>query len=133
MGEGYCDKIFYLTPKTATRKEAFSAMAKLYSGGSRLRTVIISAKEQVCLCGTRRFSHSGNPCNGAECELAAGYYDRAEAAVFELLSKQSGFTLQSIMDTALKYRVCPYELSHDLSEYCDIIICDYNYVFDPSV
>jgi DNA excision repair protein ERCC-2 len=27
--------------------------------------------------------------------------------------------------------VCPYEFSLDISLYCDLIICDYNYAFDP--
>ena len=34
---------------------------------------------------------------------------------------------------AKSHRVCPYELSLDLSELCELVICDYNYVFDPAV
>ena len=34
---------------------------------------------------------------------------------------------------AQKYIVCPFELSLDVSMYCDGIICDYNYMFDPRV
>ena len=37
------------------------------------------------------------------------------------------------MGVAQKYKVCPYELSLDLSLLCDVIICDYNYVFDPII
>ena len=33
----------------------------------------------------------------------------------------------------MRHKVCPYELSLDLSELCDVVICDYNYVFDPIV
>ena len=33
--------------------------------------------------------------------------------------------------TARQYQVCPFELSLELSELADCIICDYNYVFDP--
>jgi Rad3-related DNA helicase len=29
--------------------------------------------------------------------------------------------------------ICPFELQLDLSLYCDVIICDYNYLFDPMV
>ena len=29
--------------------------------------------------------------------------------------------------------MCPFELQLDLSLYCDVIICDYNYLFDPLV
>lgn len=133
LGGGMVDKIFYLTAKSSTRREAYRAAGKLFEGGARLRTVVITSKEQVCACGAAISGKRENLCNPVDCEFAAGYYDRAENAVFELLSRQYGFSRQIIREVALKYRVCPYELSLDLSEYCDIIICDYNYVFDPIV
>ncbi len=133
LGAGYADKIFYLTAKSSTRREAYRAAGKLFEGGARLRTVVITAKEQVCLCGARITGARDNLCDPKICEFANGYYDRVEDAVFELLSRQNGFTRQIISEVAKKYRICPYELSLDLSEYCDIIICDYNYIFDPMV
>ena len=133
LGAGYADKIFYLTAKSSTRREAYRAAGKLFEGGAHLRTVVITAKEQVCLCGARITGKREDLCDPAVCEFARGYYDRADDAIFELLSRQNGFTRQMIREVALKYRICPYELSLDLSEYCDIIICDYNYVFDPMV
>ena len=133
LGAGYADKIFYLTAKSSTRREAYRAAGKLFEAGARLRTVVITAKEQVCLCGARITGTNENLCDPTTCDYASGYYDRVDDAVFELLSRQNGFTRQIISEVAQKYRVCPYELSLDLSEYCDIIICDYNYVFDPMV
>ena len=32
-----------------------------------------------------------------------------------------------------KHQVCPFELSLDMAVYCEVIICDYNYAFDPRV
>ena len=133
LGEGRADKVFYLTAKASTRREAYRAAGKLFEGGARLRTVVITAKEQVCMCGARIAGVSGNMCEPEKCEFAAGYYDKVKDAIFELLSRQNGFTRQIICEVAKKYRICPYELSLDLSEYCDIIICDYNYAFDPMV
>lgn len=133
LGAGYADKIFYLTAKSSTRREAYRAAGKLFEGGAHLRTAVITAKDQVCLCGAKITGKSDDLCDGEMCEFARGYYDRADDAIFELLSRQNGFTRQIIREVALKYRICPYELSLDLSEYCDIIICDYNYVFDPMV
>ena len=132
LGEGYCDKIFYLTPKTATRKEAFSAMARLYSSGTRLKTVIITAKEQICPCATL-INGKKRPCTGDTCEYARGYYDRIDGALQEILSNYTGFSRSLIFEVAMRHKVCPYELSLDLSELCDVVICDYNYVFDPIV
>ena len=135
LGEGYCDKIFYLTPKSSTRKEAFSAMSKLYFSGTPLRTVIISAKEQICplgefnaLDGKRR-----RACSAEACGYANQYYDRLDGALSEMLENYTGYSQGLISQTAKKYNVCPYELSLDLSELCDVVICDYNYAFDPMV
>ena len=49
----------------------------------------------------------------------------------ELLLNNS-FTYKYLRETGRKYSICPFELCLDLSEYCDVIICDYNYVFNPS-
>jgi Rad3-related DNA helicase len=68
-----------------------------------------------------------------ECPYAAGYYDRAPDAVYELLTTGRGYSRTRIAEIAAKYKVCPYELSLDVSEHCDVIIGDYNYVFDPMV
>ncbi|MBQ9783263.1 MAG: ATP-dependent DNA helicase [Clostridia bacterium] len=134
LGEGYADQIFYLTAKASTRREAYLASGRLFEHGTRLRTVVITAKEQICMCGARLAGQSNrNLCNPQDCEYARGYYDRVDGAIWDLLDSKNGYPRQLICETAKKHRVCPYELSLDLSEYCDIIICDYNYAFDPSV
>lgn len=134
LGEGRIDKIFYLTAKNSTGREAYRAAAKLKEAGVTLRTVMIAAKEQVCRCPAKAAGLGGrNFCNPNDCPLARGYYDRAPAAIEELLSEGCGFPTRRILEVANRHGVCPYELSLDLSEYCEIIICDYNYAFDPSV
>ena len=35
-------------------------------------------------------------------------------------------------EQARKWKVCPHEMSLDVSEWVDAVICDYNYVFDPN-
>ena len=132
LGEGHCDKIFYLTPKNSTRKEAFSAMSKLYASGTPLRTVMISAKEQICPFGSLN-GRKGKRCSAETCEYADGYYSRLDRALCEMLENYTGYSSGLISQIARKYKVCPYELSLDLSELCDVVICDYNYAFDPIV
>lgn len=135
LSEGKIDKIFYLTAKASTRREAWSAMRRLHSAGSRLRAVAVSARDSVCLC-TRRDGtglSAGNFCNALDCELARGYYERRNAALADLTGGYYGYTQGLIMQVAKKHNVCPYELSLDLSELCDVVICDYNYIFDPII
>ncbi|MFR5889553.1 MAG: hypothetical protein ACLUFM_00870 [Lachnospiraceae bacterium] len=72
-------------------------------------------------------------CNLISSVGAASYEARRDAALLDLLGKAHIFSPELVEECAADYMVCPYELSLDLSEYCDIIICDYNYAFDFSV
>ena len=127
MGKGKCDKIFYLTAKSSTRREAFAAAKRLFDAGAPLRTIVLSAKEQMC--PAERFTH--RTCKH-ECPRSLSH-TKIMQAISELLTFQNGYTSAHIRQVAEKYGVCPYELSLDLSEFCSIIICDYNYVYNPAV
>ena len=72
-------------------------------------------------------------CNPQNCPYAKGHFDRVNDAVFELLQESDFFTREEILAQAKKHRVCPFELSLDVATWCDNILCDYNYVFDPNV
>lgn len=135
LSEGRVDKIFYLTAKAQTRREAWSAMKKLHSAGAKLKSIVISAKDSVCVCPKKIQSglSASNFCNSFDCEFAKGYYDRVNGAIKELVENYSGYTQNLISSVAIKHKVCPYELSLDLSLLCDLIICDYNYIFDPII
>lgn len=132
LGKGAIDRVFYLTAKASTRVEAFNACKQLYRGGAMLRCIILYAKEQLCPHAIRH-TENGRLCSRENCRLAEGYYKRAEQALFFILGKRFGYTREVIMEAAEKFEVCPYALSLDLSFFCDIIICDYNYVFSPTV
>ena len=126
VGEDLGDKIFYLTAKTITRTVAQEAYDVLKKEGLRFKVLTLTAKEKMCLCDEV-------DCNPDHCEYAKGHYDRVNDAVFEMLNHSDSFTRESIIEGAHQYRVCPFELSLDLSTWVDGIICDYNYVFDPNV
>ncbi len=134
LGEEIFDKIFYLTSKASIRREAYSAAGKIFDAGARIKTIVLAAKDQMCICqAAKEKLRTSDCCNPIDCQYARGYYSRVDDAIFELLSLQNGFRPEIITQIARKYRICPYELSLDLSELCDVIICDYNYVFDPMV
>lgn len=134
LSEGHCDRIFYLTAKASIRREAFAAAKQLFENGADIYCCVITARDSMCLCEPAKASGRISAyCNPDDCPYAKGYYERADGAVFSMLEKKNGFTRDMIVEVAKKHRVCPYELSLDLSEFCELIICDYNYVFDPSV
>lgn len=126
MGQGTGDKIFYLTAKTAAAGVARDTFALLEEKGYQGKTLMITAKDKICLLPERA-------CNPKDCPYAAGYFDRVNDAVYELLTKKNLFDRDELEEAAMDAMLCPFELSLDLSFWVDHIICDYNYVFDPNV
>lgn len=127
MGEGYGEKLFYLTAKTITRsvaEEAFSILRR--EGGMYFNTVTITAKEKLCILDRP-------DCNPQSCPRARGHYDRVNDAVYEIIGDVDGITRDKVLEYAEHYQVCPFEFCLDISNWVDGIICDYNYVFDPNV
>jgi DNA excision repair protein ERCC-2 len=125
LGEGKLERIFYLTATTLGRVVAEKAAADLRRAGLRLRTVTLTAKAKLCV-------RDGQPCDVATCPLALGYYDRRRPAMRAALDREE-LTRPVIEAIGREFQVCPFELSLDLSEWSEVVICDYNYVFDPKV
>ncbi|HEY9575552.1 MAG TPA: ATP-dependent DNA helicase [Lachnospiraceae bacterium] len=120
------DKIFYLTAKTSTATVANNSLAILRKQGLSIKSLFLTAKEKIC-CNDEMV------CNPDSCPYAKGHFDRINDAVFDFLKMRDSFELEVIKDYAKLHMVCPFELSLDLSLWVDIIICDYNYAFDPNV
>lgn len=126
MGAGKASKVFYLTAKTITRTVAEEAFRILRSRGLVFTAVTITAKEKLCPMEKAE-------CNPEACPYAKGHFDRVNEAVFDILHLEQEMDRETVLRYAEKYRVCPFEFCLDISSWTDGIICDYNYVFDPSV
>lgn len=126
LGEGDGDRLFYLTAKTITRQVAEDALSKLADNGSETKSVTLTAKDKICFLDERN-------CTPEHCPYANGYYNRINEALWDLLHHENQITREVIETYGKKHTVCPFELSLDVSVFCDVIIGDYNYLFDPTV
>lgn len=124
MGEDKAEKIFYLTAKTIAGTVAVEAFRTLRSSGLHFKTICITAKEKMCVMDEAN-------CNPVYCERAKGHYDRINEAVYDIITNEVDITREVIQEYATKHNVCPFEMSLDISNWVDGIICDYNYAFDP--
>ncbi len=127
LGEGGCEKIFYLTPKNTAGLAAAETLRQLHASGVPVRGMILAAKQTIC---PRNLA-----CRHREkCGLSPTAFEREDRAARDLLARDTAVvTPDEITEVALLYKVCPYELSLRYSQYCDVVICDYNYLFDPRV
>lgn len=63
--------------------------------------------------------------------VCKGHFDRVNEAVYDIITNEAVINRDTILQYSVKHKVCPYEMSLDVSYWCDGIICDYNYAFDP--
>ena len=125
LGERLCDRVFYLTPKTTTARAAADALGRFAAAGGKLRAIVLTAKERICtekmLCRDSL----------APCRFARAGGERLESAALALLSSPTPVAGEAeVRAVAARFGVCPYELSLRYSRFCDVIIGDYNYLFD---
>ena len=125
VGESFAEKVFYLTAKTITRTVAEEAFNQLREFGLRFKTVVLTAKDKICFMSER-------DCNPVTCPYADGHYDRINDAIYALLTESDIYTRELICEYAELHKVCPFEMSLDMCNFADGIICDYNYLFDPN-
>ena len=135
VGAGKADKVFCLCAKNVTGKAAAEAAARLGELAPELRSITVISKERSCAYRAEGFSalRCRRGCPLLSKLGTASYEARRDAALLRLLGAGPSFSPEDVASAAAEYSVCPYELSLDLSEYCDVVICDYNYVFDFSI
>lgn len=118
------EKIFYATSKTTVREAAMDALLLLVEKNLRAKVVNLTSKEQICI-------NDEVKCNPTDCPYAKGHFDRVNDCLVEMYKKEDLFFQDIIEYYGKEHKVCPFELQLDLSDYSDIIIGDYNYIFNP--
>lgn len=125
FGEGHCSRIFFLTARSTGKEIAESGLARLRSEGLNLRSITLTAKEKICF-------KPGSVCHPDECRYADRYYDKLKNALTDSMQHHN-LNRDRIEELARKHSVCPFEFSLDCALLADLIIADYNYVFDLRV
>ncbi|MDE7101127.1 MAG: hypothetical protein K2O05_04645, partial [Anaeroplasmataceae bacterium] len=118
------DKLFYLTAKGSGKNAPINAIRILEEKGLKIKTINLIAKKKIC---NSKFKN----CKPEECPYAIGFFDRIKDALLEIFRHHDIYDEEIISEVANKHRICAFEFSLELSYYCDIVIADYNYVFDP--
>ncbi len=127
MAGGSCGPIFYLSARTTAQGNAEECLRRIRSVGASIRSVTLTARAKICFLGLEICEPDG-------CPFAEGYYERLPLAGQLVRDDRGGaYTREAVELLAREYTLCPYELSLDIALRADVIICDYNYVFDPMV
>lgn len=126
MGAGKCEKIFYFTPKTTTLTAVADCLDRLSAAGACVRAVSLYGKDRICphalACRVDRDS-----CPKAKNNRLA------EAALALFHTEKTLIVKEDLLSFANEYNVCPHELSLCYAEIADVVVGDFNYLFDPDV
>lgn len=127
MGEGVFEKIFYFTSKHTGAQSAMGALDRLAETGVKLRGVELLAREKLCQRGL--LCRADTP---MRCGAAYGGSAMREAVSHLLALEKATVTAEDLQKEAKESGVCPYTLAQRYASLSDVVICDYNYLFDPS-
>ncbi len=136
-------KVFYVTSKTTQQRlvaetlERIAAASLAPAGGASavspdvppFRSAVLRAKEKVCPnLAEEGFIY----CHEDFCRYARDYAPKVEAsgALGKLLGKAVALPEEAVA-LGKEALACPFELSLDAALESDVIVGDYNYVFDP--
>jgi len=125
IGEDHCDQIVYLSAKRSGQQQAIEALDLMNSNASYL---VIQAKARSCPCNLE----AGEIDAEGRCLRCIGFFQRLAPAREQLL-KARKIDIARLQATASEFNLCPFELGLQMLPWVDIVICDFNYVFDPLV
>jgi len=118
-------RVFFCTAKNTGREAALQVVRALNKSQCCVTAVAMSSREGMCPAETY-FCHEDH------CPLLKGMGPRLEAALRDL-AEQPLVEREDLVSTGVRHRVCPHEIALCLTETRDLVVGDYNYVFDPQV
>ncbi|MHA1618233.1 MAG: helicase C-terminal domain-containing protein, partial [Promethearchaeota archaeon] len=119
-------RLFVVTSKT-TQQKIYADTLKLFSkGGGKFNSIVLTAKEKMCV-------NDNYLCDPHFCPYISDYTEEKVAKAVKYLLKRPILESRFIRRVARKEKLCPFELALDASLGCDVIVGDFNYVFNPGI
>ncbi len=127
-------RVFFATARNTQQAMAEATVRAMAARGMPVRAVSIRAREKACL-------NEIVACRPDTCPYAEGYHDKVRDGLLteKLWSRPlpdggcGAPTPDVVRVVAQEAVACPFALSIDLADEADVVIGDFNYVFDPAV
>jgi DNA excision repair protein ERCC-2 len=120
-------RLFVLTAKTLQQDMAAAVLALLNQEGA-FRSLRLRAKAKMC-------ANDQILCHEEYCRFAKDYALKlaTTGVVGRLWADFRSLEPDDVFAASKQAQVCPFEVSLELAGRAQVVICDYNYVFDPYV
>lgn len=119
---GKIRRVYYASPKNTIKKQAAETVEAMQEEKG-FRTLVLDAR--AFLCPVKK-----QECEKALCEYAADFWKKLPDALV-YLSSFSLITHRELSFAAETWRICPFDLARKMLPYCQVVIGDYNHLFDP--
>ncbi len=121
-------QLFFLTAKTLQQRMAVETVRAMQSPDAPWHSLQLRAKGRMC-------ASDEMVCHEDVCPYAADYVARRDRAgvVDALLRDHRHLDPDDVVTAGEAATLCPFELSLDLLPHAEVVIGDYNYVFDPRI
>lgn len=119
------DKVIFVTPRKSQHDIVMDDVGRINRHDFDFKVVDIVGKEELCLLTSKDYSL---------CGMGGCIYGKTDENVISAYGQRAQYYLFDTMTLqALFKKRCPQKSSLELAKYCDVIVCDYNYVFSPSI
>ncbi|MFN7145643.1 MAG: hypothetical protein ACK4YP_17840, partial [Myxococcota bacterium] len=120
-------RVWWATARTTQQAMVERTVAEMAARGTPIRSVTLRARDKACrrVLGT-------DPCDPGTCPLLTPAPERVEAALSALADRGTP-DADTLGAVARAHALCPYDLALEWLDRADLVIADYNYVFDPGV
>jgi DNA excision repair protein ERCC-2 len=120
-------RLFIVTSKTTQQWLIWKSLQLFRDHGVPFRAVLLRAKEKLC-------PEPVMICHESVCKYCRDLPIGSDARdMYSRIWEYGMVDADVVTAIALEYEVCPFELSLALAYQADVIVGDYNYVFDPAV
>ncbi len=120
-------RIIYVTPKTTQQDIIRQTYGLLADQGLEMTVCFLRASRKMC-------ANDIFFCHEDYCPFARNYQDESlKSNLLAELLKEKTILPETVYEKAKNQGMCPSEVMFDIAMQADILVGDYNYIFDPQV
>ena len=120
-------QVFWATSRNTQHEVVQRTVAAFAEAGLSVRAVTIRAKRRACL-------NEVIACRSTSCTYAQDFYGKMERhALTERALRDAQLGRVEVAEIGETFAACPYYLALETTDRADLVVGDYNYVFDPHV
>jgi DNA excision repair protein ERCC-2 len=120
-------RVFFVTSRNSQQELALETLRRMLPPGGPALALQLGAKERVC-------PQLQLGCVERRCPWGRRFVERlTRTGLLDSLEERGVVSAEEISLEARAHELCPFEVSLRLARRASVVVCDFNYVFDPRV